>query len=100
MQHVRAGGEPGIDTVPLPPDYEEEDPNSIHSTETYCSLSTCSLLSTWSLLSMRGWDESTRMDSAITTRPGEKIDTNPYTDTEIWTTLPVSNTSGEPGHAP
>ncbi|CCO37048.1 hypothetical protein RSOLAG1IB_05222 [Rhizoctonia solani AG-1 IB] len=90
MEHIRVGDEPAIDPIPLPPDYDDDD-SSILSVDTSSSLSTCSILSTWSLVSMREWDESTRGDSAIMTAPDEKVDTNPYGDAKIWTSLPASN---------
>ncbi|KAF8734811.1 Cyclin, N-terminal domain, partial [Rhizoctonia solani] len=94
-EHVRVGREPDVEPVPLTPEYDD-DTSSIYSIDSCSSLSTCSILSTWSLHSMRGWDESTHNDSAITTAPGEKVNTSPYGDVEIWRSLRTSHPSKQP----
>ncbi|KEP50044.1 hypothetical protein V565_087810 [Rhizoctonia solani 123E] len=78
MERVPCGEHPSVETTPLPADYEDEDcADSIYSINSLSSLSTCSIPSTWSLCSMRGWNELAHNDSAVTTALGEKA-TNPY----------------------
>ncbi|CUA77833.1 hypothetical protein RSOLAG22IIIB_06820 [Rhizoctonia solani] len=78
MEHVRRGEQPDVEPIPLPTDFDDDDcADSIHSVDSTYSLSTCSIPSTWSICSRRGWDELARNDSAVSIAFG-KVNTNPY----------------------